>query len=64
YCTMCGACANNCPVNAISIENGKDHKKCAAFLDLTAEKFKPRYGCGKCQVSVPCGRKIPTAIVK
>ncbi|MGD9570159.1 MAG: 4Fe-4S binding protein [Sedimentibacter sp.] len=59
YCTMCGACARKCPVNAISLDNGKDHKKCSDFLDITAEKYKPRYGCGKCQVSVPCERKIP-----
>lgn len=59
YCTMCGACVKTCPVDAISIINGKDHKKCSNFLDLTSEKFKPRYGCGKCQVSVPCERKIP-----
>lgn len=59
YCTMCGACVKTCPVDAISIINGKDHKKCSDFLDLTSEKYKPRYGCGKCQVSVPCERKIP-----
>jgi epoxyqueuosine reductase QueG len=62
YCTMCGACARKCPVNAISLENGKDHKPCSDFLDMTEEKYKPRYGCGKCQVSVPCERKIPKKI--
>lgn len=60
YCTMCGACAGRCPVSAISLERGKDHKKCSEFLDITKEKYKPRYGCGKCQVAVPCSRKIPT----
>jgi len=59
YCSMCGACAKKCPVNAISLENGKNHKLCSDFLDITAEKYKPRYGCGKCQVGVPCERKIP-----
>lgn len=59
YCTMCGACVKKCPVDAISLENGKDHKKCSDFLDITKEKYKPRYGCGKCQVSVPCESKIP-----
>jgi len=59
YCSMCGACAKNCPVNAISLENGKNHSICCKFLDITAEKCKPRYGCGKCQIGVPCESKIP-----
>jgi epoxyqueuosine reductase QueG len=59
YCSMCGACAKNCPANAISLDKGKDHSICSTFLDLTAEKFKPRYGCGKCQIGVPCENKIP-----
>lgn len=58
YCSMCGACIRKCPVHAISIDTGKDHNKCSAFLDMIAEKYKPRYGCGKCQVSVPCERRI------
>ncbi|NLJ59155.1 MAG: 4Fe-4S binding protein [Tissierellia bacterium] len=62
YCTICGACAERCPVNAISIERGKDHKKCADHLDITSKKFKPRYGCGKCQVLVPCERRIPKTL--
>lgn len=59
YCTMCGSCAKNCPAGAISVEKGKDHKACSAFLDKTMEKFRPRYGCGKCQVHVPCESRIP-----
>lgn len=59
YCSMCGKCAKNCPVGAISIEYGKNHIKCSKFLDQTAEKCKPRYGCGKCQVDVPCELGIP-----
>jgi epoxyqueuosine reductase QueG len=59
YCIMCGKCAKNCPSRAISIERGKDHIACARFLDKTSEKYKPRYGCGKCQVEVPCEFKIP-----
>ncbi len=59
YCSLCGACVKKCPVNAISIENGKDHMICSKFLDKTAEKYKPRYGCGKCQIGVPCEGRIP-----
>ena len=59
YCTMCGTCVKNCPVNAISMEMGKNHTICSRFLDKTAEKYKPRYGCGKCQVGVPCEGGIP-----
>lgn len=59
YCSMCGACAKNCPANAISIDKGKNHIICADFIDKTAEKHKPRYGCGKCQTGVPCESKIP-----
>lgn len=59
YCTMCGACVKNCPVNAITIEEGKNHTICSNFLDRTSEKYKPRYGCGKCQVGVPCESCAP-----
>lgn len=64
YCSMCGKCVKNCPVNAISIENGKNHIICSKFLDTTAEKYKPRYGCGKCQVGVPCESRIPKQHIK
>ena len=59
YCSQCGACVKQCPAAAISIEAGKNHRRCSDFLDATAEKFKPRYGCGKCQVNVPCESHIP-----
>jgi epoxyqueuosine reductase len=59
YCSMCGKCAKNCPANAITIENGKNDYACFAFLKKTSEKYKPRYGCGKCQVGVPCESRIP-----
>jgi epoxyqueuosine reductase len=59
YCSMCGKCTKNCPVNAISIENGKNHAICSEFLDKTKEQYKPRYGCGKCQIDVPCESRIP-----
>lgn len=61
YCIRCGACIPQCPVNAISMENGKNHLVCSAFLDQLKEKYQPRYGCGKCQVYVPCSNGIPAS---
>lgn len=59
YCSMCGACAGNCPANAISLEEGKKHVPCSAFLDAVRINSRPRYGCGKCQVGVPCMDRAP-----
>lgn len=59
YCSMCGTCVKRCPVNAISIETGKNHPVCSAFVDKTMERHSPRYGCGKCQTGVPCESRIP-----
>jgi len=59
YCSMCGACAKNCPAGAISLDKGKNHKICSDFLNITSEKYKPRHGCGKWQVRVPCESCIP-----
>lgn len=59
YCSMCGRCVKNCPVSAISKENGKNQTLCSEFIDETIVKHKPRYGCGKCQVHVPCESRIP-----
>ena len=60
-CSMCGACIRNCPANAISMDKGKNHDLCAAFLRKTKEKYNPRLGCGKCQVGVPCEDHIPVS---
>jgi epoxyqueuosine reductase QueG len=54
YCSNCGACIRNCPTGAISKEKGKLHPPCSAFLDSTKARHAPYYGCGKCQVKVPC----------
>ena len=59
YCIRCGACARNCPVQAISPEHGKNNIRCKAHLDRMKEKYAPRYGCGKCQVGVPCESEAP-----
>ena len=58
-CTMCGVCGKNCPANAISLDKGKNHVLCSEFINKTAAKHKPRYGCGKCQIGVPCESGIP-----
>lgn len=59
YCTHCGACVRRCPVGAISQKAGKDHVACAYFVDWTMALYAPRYGCGKCQVGVPCQSRNP-----
>ena len=59
YCIKCGACARNCPPGAISVEKGKIHYPCWEFVETTKVKHNPRYGCGKCQVKVPCENKAP-----
>ena len=59
YCIHCGACIRNCPAGAISAETGKAHPPCSAFLDRVMEQCRPRYGCGKCQIKVPCESGVP-----
>ena len=59
YCRSCGACIEQCPAKAISFEHGKDHFICSEFLDRIRDRFRPRYGCGKCQVGVPCESGMP-----
>lgn len=59
YCSKCGVCIPHCPPRAISLEKGKDHPKCAAFVSSTTKRFAPRFGCGKCQVKTPCETGIP-----
>ena len=54
YCSDCGKCIIKCPAKAISEEKGKLHSPCEHFLDDIRVTFSPRYGCGKCQVGVPC----------
>ena len=61
YCIKCGVCARNCPVNAISLKHGKNNIKCNKHVEAMKKKYSPRYGCGKCQVGVPCESRAPAA---
>lgn len=61
-CTSCGACVSRCPVGAISMERGKDDHACNRFLGEIRERFAPRYGCGKCQLNVPCECGVPKGV--
>lgn len=61
YCSECGMCIVNCPVEAISYKNGKEHKICAPYMLKMNEMFNPRIGCGKCQVGLQCEYEIPVS---
>jgi epoxyqueuosine reductase QueG len=56
----CGDCIERCPSKALALE-GKDKYACRNYLFTeTLPRFKPRYGCGKCQVGLPCEATNPT----
>lgn len=68
YCVMCAACQRNCPAGAIDptrgVARGKDQTLCGPFVQSTflpphGPHQRVRYGCGKCQVHVPCESGIP-----
>ena len=59
----CGKCIDRCPVRAIT-EAGHDKQKCRRHLAFSREYVKKSYkfegyGCGLCQVGVPCEAGIP-----
>ncbi len=59
----CGKCIDRCPVRAIT-EAGHDKEKCQQHLARTREYVSRNYGfegygCGLCQVGVPCEAGIP-----
>ncbi len=59
----CGKCIDRCPAQAIT-EAGHDKEKCREHLALSREYVKKTYqfegyGCGLCQVGVPCEDGIP-----
>lgn len=62
----CGACIQRCPVGALS-KDGHDKRKCSAHLKVTRTHVTENYGfagygCGLCQVGVPCESGIPKAL--
>ena len=59
YCTFCGACVPRCPVRAISVKKGKDIKVCAKYTKYLEGIYTPYFGCGKCQLDIPCETGIP-----
>ncbi|MFH1489802.1 MAG: epoxyqueuosine reductase [Pseudomonadota bacterium] len=59
----CGKCIDRCPARAIT-EAGHDKEKCRQHLvrsrDYVKKTYKfEGYGCGLCQVGVPCEAGIP-----
>lgn len=59
----CGKCIDRCPARAIT-EAGHDKEKCRQHLARSREYIKEKYnfegyGCGLCQVAVPCEAGIP-----
>ena len=59
----CGKCIDRCPARAIT-EAGHDKEKCRQHLARSRDHVKATYqfegyGCGLCQVGVPCEDGIP-----
>jgi len=59
----CGKCIDRCPVRAIT-EAGHDKEKCRQHLarsrEYVAKTYRfEGYGCGLCQVGIPCEATIP-----
>ena len=60
----CGVCMKRCPIDAITPE-GHDKRRCRAYLrEVTAPYVEDTwhfkgYGCGFCQIGVPCEKSIP-----
>ncbi len=62
----CGICVKKCPAGAISVK-GHDKRKCSGYVDKTHAFVEENYhfkgyGCGLCQVGVPCESRIPEGI--
>lgn len=65
----CGACAQRCPVDAITTSSGHDKQACNKYIrEVTAPYATETYGtgatpCGLCQVKIPCEAKVPAALL-
>jgi len=65
----CKKCIERCPAEALS-ESGHDKLKCKKYVLETMKEYVTShygfegYGCGFCQVGVPCESGIPAASVK
>ena len=62
----CGACIKKCPAGAITAK-GHDKQRCSDYVDTTHAFVEEHYGfkgygCGFCQVGVPCEGRIPEGI--
>jgi epoxyqueuosine reductase QueG len=62
----CGACIGKCLAGAIT-EKGHDKQRCSDYVDTTHAFVEDHYhfkgyGCGFCQVGVPCESRIPEGI--
>jgi epoxyqueuosine reductase QueG len=62
---ICGKCVDRCPAGALSA-GGHDKTVCSNFLHSTTPIITAQfpdmvggYGCGLCQVSVPCAVRVP-----
>lgn len=64
---VCGACIKRCPAGAITAA-GHDKVLCAEYVNkVTREYVREKYhfegyGCGFCQVGVPCEQRIPPRV--
>ncbi len=62
----CGVCMNRCPIGAIS-EEGHNKEACGKYEEIFSTKYWPKdiakkdyiFGCGLCQVGIPCQNKRP-----
>jgi epoxyqueuosine reductase len=62
----CGLCIEKCPAGAITLK-GHDKRKCSEYVDTTYTFVEEHYhfkgyGCGLCQVGIPCESRIPEGI--
>lgn len=65
----CGACAKQCPADAITTTGGHDKQNCFTYIRETTTPYATRtYGtgatpCGLCQVKIPCEAQVPPALL-